>query len=272
MEQDAAAGAARTGEAPGRDELRLLPLSLVDLRADQPRRRSRDAAQRELTRSVAALGVLQPIRVRRAGARFEVVSGERRLRAARAAGLSDIPAVVVDRDDEAALVESLIENVEREDLSLIDRAAAIRRLRASWGLASWEAVAERLGMSRGHLHRLLALTRLPQAMQEDPRFTSLTEKHVRALRRLDGHPDTQHALWEQMHAATMSGEAALAAAAAMLRDAESSASDSVARLRTAAAGFIEALSRLEQNATPQVRAELLQVRGLIDASVRPPRA
>jgi len=263
VEDEGATLSAEAWRAPPGEELRVLPLSLVSARSDQPRRGSRGKALQELARSVAAVGVLQPIRVRRRGERYEIVSGERRWTAARLAGLTEIPAVVVDRDDDTALIEALIENVQREDLGLVDRAEAIRRVRSSLGLSSWEAVAERLGVSRGHLHRLLAITRLPESMREDPRFTSLTEKHVRALRRLQDRPEAQRQLWEEVHASAMSGEQALATAAALLHAEDDPSEATTAALRAAADALIGAVSQAHGSGV-NVRVELLRVRSRID--------
>jgi ParB family chromosome partitioning protein len=246
-------------DKPGRtsqaDELRLLPLSLIDPRPDQPRRRSRPASLQELTGSVAAVGVLQPIRVRRSGERFEIVAGHRRWSAARLAGLAEIPAVIVDRDDDAAFVEALIENVHREDLALVDRADAIRRVRAALGLTNWEAVGRALGLSRGHLHRLLAITRLPDSMREDPRFVSLTEKHVRALSRLRNQPAQQERLWERIHADGMSGEQAITAADMVLHSpsVDDGSTDATRALVTQLASV---LAHLDADAVVAVRADL----------------
>jgi ParB family chromosome partitioning protein len=253
-------------DKPGRtsqaDELRLLPLSLIDPRPDQPRRRSRPASLQELTGSVAAVGVLQPIRVRRSGERFEIVAGHRRWSAARLAGLAEIPAVIVDRDDDAAFVEALIENVHREDLALVDRADAIRRVRAALGLTNWEAVGRALGLSRGHLHRLLAITRLPDSMREDPRFVSLTEKHVRALSRLRDQPAEQLRLWERIHADGMSGEQALAAGDALLHDAPADASaavDVVSSVRAATSSLASLMAQLDAHSAGAVHDDLARV-------------
>jgi len=258
-ESEPAPGAA--GSAPPADELRVLPLSLIDVRSDQPRRASRGKALQGLVRSVVEVGVLQPIRVRRAGERYEIVAGQRRWAAARAVGLTEIPAVVVDRDDDAALVEALIENVQREDLSLADRADAIRRVRAVLGLRSWEDVGRRLGVSRGHLHRLLAITRLPDEMREHPIFASLTEKHVRALRRLRERPVAQWHLWEAISSEAMSGEQAIVAAAALLADRPATAvgHPSVDVVRAAAGGLLEAIELLDDQSLSAVRDELWRV-------------
>jgi ParB/RepB/Spo0J family partition protein len=155
--------------------------------------------------------VLQPIRVRPCGAgSYEIVAGERRWRAARDAGLRDIPAVVVAADDTQAHVESLIENVQREDLNAVDRAHALQQLRVNLGLQSWEEVGQVIGVTRQHVHNLLRITALPPHMQDDVRAGDLTEKHCRALLRLRDDADAQQELWERIHADSLTGDGAIA--------------------------------------------------------------
>jgi ParB family chromosome partitioning protein len=193
---------------PEREQLRRLPLDLVRARSDQPRRRMGEQALAELARSIRAHGVLQPIRVRPHRDGYRIIAGERRWRAARMAGLRDIPAVIVERDDERAYLEALIENVQREELNAVDRALALKRLRVSFGLGSWQEVGELVGLSRQHVHNLLNVTRLPEAMREDVRAGDLTGKHASALVRLQDRPDEQSRLWERIHAEKLSARAA----------------------------------------------------------------
>jgi ParB family transcriptional regulator, chromosome partitioning protein len=146
---------------------------------------------------------------------YEIVSGERRWRAARAAGLPDIPAIVVEADDDRAYVEALIENIQREELNAVDRAHALGRLRTGLGLRSWQEVGEVVGITRQHIHNLLNVTRLPEPIRDDIRAGALTEKHARALMRLQTHPPLQRLLWERIHTEHLSGRAADEAARAM---------------------------------------------------------
>ena len=197
-------------------ELRRLPLQSIRPQPDQPRRRIDPRGLEELTRSVSAHGVLQPIRVRRCGEdSYEIVAGERRWRAARSAGLQDIPAIVVEADDDRAYVEALIENVQREELNAVDRAHALTRLRAGLGLRSWQEVGEVVGITRQHIHNLLNVTRLPEPIRDDIRAGSLSEKHARALMRLQPDPPLQRLLWERIHTEHLSGRAADEAARTM---------------------------------------------------------
>jgi ParB family transcriptional regulator, chromosome partitioning protein len=191
-----------------RGELRRLPLHLVQPRSDQPRQSLDPGALEELAQSIRTHGVLQPIRVRARQDRFEIVAGERRWRAAGIAGLHDIPAIIVESDDDQAYVEALIENVQREDLNAIDRAQALTRLRVSLRLRSWQEVGELVGITRQHVHNLLKVVNLPEPMREDIRAGALTERHARALLRLQGHPDEQRRLWERINSEKISGRLA----------------------------------------------------------------
>jgi ParB family chromosome partitioning protein len=192
---------------PEREQLRRIPLALLRPRSDQPRRRMGERALAELAQSIRTHGVLQPIRARQQGEVYRIIAGERRWRAARLAGLRDIPAIIVERDDERAYLEALIENVQREELNAVDRALALKRLRVTYHLGSWQEVGELVGLSRQHVHNLLKVTRLPEAMREDVRAGDLTGKHARALLRLQDRPDEQSRLWERIHAEKLSARA-----------------------------------------------------------------
>jgi ParB family chromosome partitioning protein len=200
---------------PG-ETMREIPLEQIQPGRYQPRRTFEEGALAELADSIRAQGVVQPIVAREAGGgRYEIVAGERRWRAARSAGLPDIPAIVVDADDDRAYVEALIENVQREELNAVDRAHALTRLRAGLGLRSWQEVGEVVGITRQHIHNLLNVTRLPEPMREDIRAGALSEKHARALMRLQPHPPLQRLLWERIHTEHLSGRAAEEAARTM---------------------------------------------------------
>jgi len=164
-----------------------LPIDLLAPNRFQPRRRFDDAELAELVDSIREKGVLQPILVRPAEAgaasgeqSYEIVAGERRWRAAQKAGLHEIPVVVRDIDDTAALEVALIENVQRRDLSPIEEARGYRRLIDEFGHTQ-EEIAAGVGKSRSHIANLLRLLGLPetvQAMVDDGR---LSMGHARAL-------------------------------------------------------------------------------------------
>jgi ParB family chromosome partitioning protein len=193
------------------EHFRRIPIDRIRRRDDAPRRSVDAERLAELADSIRTHGVLQPIRLRPRGAgEYEIIAGERRWLAAQQAGLRQVPAVIAVTDDDQAHVESLIENVQREDLNAVDRALALKRLRVNLGLRSWEDVGRVIGLTRQHVHNLLRLTELPTPMQDDVRAGDLTEKHCRALLRLRDDPDAQAELWEQIHREELSGEAAIA--------------------------------------------------------------
>jgi ParB family chromosome partitioning protein len=155
---------------------------------DQPRRTFDPERMAELVASIKREGILQPIAVRYDGDQdvYVVVHGERRLRAAREAGLASIPAVVRDVPQDRRLVQQLMENVVRDDLNAVDRAAALRALKAQLGDAPWETVAEMVGIRRSRLFQLLGTEKLPGDVQDDIRGGRLSEKQSRALQGLPG--------------------------------------------------------------------------------------
>jgi len=199
------------GTAGTTDHFRRIPIDRIRPRGDGPRRSVDPERLAELVESVRTHGVLQPIRLRPRGAgEYEIVAGERRWLAAQQAGLRQVPAVIAATDDDQAYVESLIENVQREDLNAVDRALALKQLRVNLGLRSWEEVGRVIGLTRQHVHNLLRITELPEPMQDDVRAGDLTEKHCRALLRLRQDPEAQAELWERIHDGELSGDAAIA--------------------------------------------------------------
>lgn len=205
-------GTSASPTAPSRRHeptMAMVPIGLIDSRSGQPRRSIEEEGIRELTQSVRDHGVLQPIRLRRRGSRYEVVAGHRRLAAATRAGLAEVPAVIVNADDRQVALESLIENIQREDLNPIDRGEALRHLRVTVGVKSWEEVARLIGLSRRHVYHLLNVTQLPEPIREDVRAGLITEKHGRALLRLKKHPEEQLELWQRITSNELTGDEAL---------------------------------------------------------------
>jgi ParB family chromosome partitioning protein len=163
------------------DELCELALDLIDPNPRQPRRRFDEDALSALAASMQARGVLQPVLVRpAAGARYELIAGERRWRAARLAGLESIPALVRSRDDAESLELALIENMAREDLNPVDEARACAALVEELGL-SREEVGVRVGRSRVAVSNLIRLLDLPDEALELLEAGVLSEGHGRAL-------------------------------------------------------------------------------------------
>jgi len=155
-------------------------IDLIDPNPSQPRAAFADESLNGLAESVKAHGVVQPILVRRRGARYELVAGERRWRAAKIAGLTKIPVLVKDVADADLLEVALVENVMREDLNPIEEAQAYRNLIDKVG-ATQEALAERFGRDRSYITNYLRLLRLPEDLQQLVKEKRLTTGHARTL-------------------------------------------------------------------------------------------
>jgi ParB family chromosome partitioning protein len=164
--------------------LEAVALDLIDPNPFQPRRAFPEASLKELADSIRSSGVVQPILLRRAEGRYQLVAGERRWRAARLAGLEKIPAVVRDLTDLEALELSLTENLLREDLNPIEAAHGLEALQQRHGL-SHEEIAKRLGVNRSTVTNTLRLLRLPREVQEMVAKGELSAGHARALLALD---------------------------------------------------------------------------------------
>src|SRR5215216_5074333 len=184
---------------------------------EQPRRTFDPDRLEELTASIRREGILQPIAVRYDADRdvYVVVHGERRLRAARQAGLSAIPAIVREVPQDRRLVQQLMENIVRDDLNAVDRAAALRTLKTQLNDAPWDDVAEMVGIRRSRLFQLIGTEKLPEQVRDDIRGGRLSEKQSRALQGLP--PVQQEALREVMLERDLSAEQAMGIARALKR-------------------------------------------------------
>ena len=172
-------GAPEAGEAPA--GLLEVPVQAVGPNPKQPRTRFDDETLAELAASIKEVGILQPIVVRRSGeGAYELVAGERRLRAAKLAGLATVPVVLRDSQDSELLREALIENIHREDLNPIELAEAFRQLLEELGLKQ-EALADRVGVSRSHIANTIRLLSLPLEVQQLLTDEKITAGHARAL-------------------------------------------------------------------------------------------
>ena len=169
---------------------------ILYLRADelspnpvQPRRRFDDEALAELSESIKTYGILNPLTVRLRGGKYELVAGERRLRAAKLAGLQEVPCILLDVNMEDASLIALVENLQRRDLDFIEEAAGINQLIRMFGMSQEEA-ARRIGKSQSAVANKLRLLKLPPDVLEALRENGLTERHGRALLRLQ-RPEAQ---------------------------------------------------------------------------------
>ena len=175
--------------APTGDDLRKVPVELIAPNPKQPRRSFDETALAALAGSLRERGVLQPVLVRPvAGGTYELVAGERRWRAARLAGLEEIPALIRDRDDAEALEAALIENMAREDLNPVEEARACAALVEELGLTR-ESVGLRVGRSRVAVTNLMRLLDLPDEVLELLELGDLSEGHGRALLLATDHAD-----------------------------------------------------------------------------------
>lgn len=161
-------------------KLAYLELSRIIPNAQQPRKVFEEEALAELVHSIKEFGVLQPIVVRPKGDDFELIMGERRLRASKEAGLTAIPAVIRDTTDDNMLRDALLENLHRADLNPIEEASAYKQLLEDFGITQ-DQLADRLGRSRPQITNTMRLLRLPLDVQSKLVGGALTAGHARAL-------------------------------------------------------------------------------------------
>jgi ParB family chromosome partitioning protein len=161
-----------------------IDIDLIDPSAAQPRTHFDEGRLEELAQSIRSNGIVQPILVRRRGARYQLVAGERRWRAAQRAGLQQIPAVIREIPDDKLLELALIENIQRQELNAIEEAHAYKRLIETLGLTQ-ETVAQRVGRDRSFVTNHLRLLRLPEDIQHLVEEEKLSMGHARALLGVD---------------------------------------------------------------------------------------
>jgi len=162
----------------------------------QPRTVFDNAALEELAASIREHGVLQPLVVRPRGENFELIAGERRLRAAKLAGIKRVPIVLRHASNQDSLEIALIENVQREDIGPMEKARAYKRLMDEFELTQ-EVVAQKVGKARASVANTLRLLRLPSKIQDGIESGKITEGHAKALLSIDS-PDEQLAMFEQI--------------------------------------------------------------------------
>lgn len=169
--------------------LRRVRVSDIVRNPNQPRKYFDPEAIAQLAESIRQYGVLNPLTVRRApGGGYELVAGERRLRAARVAGLNDVPCLVIAADNEDSSAIALVENLQRRDLDFFEEAEGFKRLIDQYGLTQEEA-ARKVGKTQSAVANKLRLLRLSQQNMELIRSANLTERHARCLLRLEDETD-----------------------------------------------------------------------------------
>ena len=164
------------------DSTRVLFLPVEDIvpNPDQPRKTFSQQSIKELSDSILELGLLQPLTVRRRGDKWELVAGERRLRAARLAGLKEVPCLSLQIDSQRSSLLALVENLQRKDLDFWEEAMALEKLINTYHL-SQEECARRIGKSQSAVANKLRLLKLPDGVLETLRTGGCTERHARAL-------------------------------------------------------------------------------------------
>ena len=168
-------------ETPEKTPYKLLPIYKVEPNPDQPRQDFDEEELAALSESIAEHGIIQPLTVRELDSGYyQIIAGERRWRAARMAGLSEVPAIVMEADDRKVKELALIENLQRQDLNPVEEALGYQSLMADYGLTQEEAAA-RVGKSRPSVANALRLLNLPDPLLEKLRAGELTAGHARAV-------------------------------------------------------------------------------------------
>jgi len=162
----------------------FLPARAIRPNPAQPRKIFKEDALKELADSIRIHGVLQPLSVRRVGTSYELIAGERRLRAAQLAGLNEIPCIVMTMDEKESGMAALVENLQRQDLDFIEEARGLSYLMNQWSM-SQEQTAKIIGKSQSGVANKFRLLRHSPAVLEAIRAANLTERHARALLKLE---------------------------------------------------------------------------------------
>lgn len=165
--------------------LLLIPAERIVPNPNQPRRLFEEDKLRELMVSIAQVGLIQPLTVRRQGEVYQLISGERRLRACLLLGMKEIPCVIESVGEEKSALMALIENIQRADLHYMEEAESYQSLLIRQGM-SQETLSRRLGKSQSFLSNKLRLLKLPPSVREQCRVTGLSERHARCLLSLEG--------------------------------------------------------------------------------------
>ena len=171
----------------------FIPARSIRPNPAQPRKRFHSEPLNELAESIRRHGILQPLSVRRSGGGYVLIAGERRLRAAQLAGLTEIPCIVMNMDEKESGMAAMIENLQRQDLDFVEEAMGISLLMSQWSM-SQEQTARLLGKSQSAVANKLRLLRHSPAVLEAIREAGLTERHARALLKLTDEARTLEAI------------------------------------------------------------------------------
>ena len=164
----------------------IIKVNLEELRPNpyQPRKVFDEEALKELSESIKEHGVFQPIIIKKSIKGYEIIAGERRVKASKLAGLKEIPAIIRDFNDTQMMEIALLENLQRENLTAIEEAQAYQKLQETLSLTQ-EELAKRIGKSRSHITNMLGLLSLPQIIQDDVNNKKITMGHARVLSKLE---------------------------------------------------------------------------------------
>lgn len=180
------------------EQVKQIPVSLIKPSPYQPRAVFKDEKLEELCQTIRLHGVIQPVVVRRKGKHYELIAGERRLRAVKKLNFSTIPAIIREMSDSQAAAAALIENLQREELTSLEEARALKKLLEVHHLTQ-EGLAQRLGKSQSTIANKLRLLQLPNSIQDALLDRSITERHARALLALRDEEKQQKCLSEIMN-------------------------------------------------------------------------
>ena len=173
-----------------KEEIVMLKISELRSNPYQPRKIFDETALKELANSIKEHGVFQPIIVKKSIKGYEIIAGERRVKASKLAGLTEIPAIIRDFNDTQMMEIALLENLQREDLNAIEEAAAYKKLQETLALTQ-EELATRLGKSRSHITNMIGLLSLPQDIQKYIIEDKISMGHARVLSKLEDHNQQQ---------------------------------------------------------------------------------
>ena len=249
-------------EAPG-PIFEQLRIDRIDPNPRQPRAAFDEEPMQELTASIEAVGVLQPIVVRPHGERFQIVMGERRVRAAKTAGLERIPAIVRTTEDHQLLRDALLENVHREDLNPLEEAAAYEQLLVDFEITQ-EELAARVGRSRPVIANAMRLLRLPGSVQRRIAARTLSAGHARAVASLDD-PVQQERLADKIVAEGLTVRMAEELAQRIKNGEPLLGPDERARVRPTvqAPGMVDLAERLSDRLETRVRVQIGKRKGKV---------
>jgi ParB family transcriptional regulator, chromosome partitioning protein len=255
----------RQAEASPGPSFEQLALERIDANPRQPRGSFDEEPLHDLTTSIEAVGVLQPIVVRPNDDRYQIVMGERRVRAARAAGLERIPAIVRTTEDDQMLRDALLENVHREDLNPLEEAAAYEQLLLDFGITQ-EELAAQLGRSRPVIANAMRLLRLPGSVQRRIAARTLSAGHARAVASLED-PVQQERLADRIVAEGLTVRMAEELAQRIKNGEPLLGPDERARVRLRptmqAPGMVDLAERLSDRLETRVRVQLGKRKGKV---------